>query len=315
MIEVPPVLIIAYMRNDNVINLMKTLILAGVSRIYIAIDGPKNPRESSSLPKLSSQLLEIESLEGINLKIWERESNFGPAVSVITAIDWFFSNEPCGIILEDDLKISTDSVLFFADALISFREQKSIGLISGSNYWGEIGNQASLPFANYPLTWGWASWRDRWNDLKKPFYQNSKIELGTLPIKERLFWRTGIEKCMSRKLDAWDIPFAANFRSLNLKAVIPYQNFVTNIGFDEHAGNTFENIWPLNTQIGERRYICGFLEVSFSEDLTQSIIQDIYKVNYRSIFARPFRLLQRSMRFGDSNSLLEAISKVNLPNS
>jgi hypothetical protein len=206
-------------------------------------------------------------------------------------------------------------VRFFADALMSFKNQKSVGIISGSNFWGEIGTQTSLPFADYPLTWGWATWRDRWNILKKPFFQDSKIDLGSLSMRERLFWRTGVERCMNRKLDAWDIPFAANFKSLNFKAVIPHQNFVTNVGFDEHAGNTFEDVWPLNTKIKEKNYNSERLEVSFSDDITQRIVQDIYKINFRSVLTRPVRLIQNFRKFGKLNALRDAIGNVIIPNS
>lgn len=312
---IPPALIIAYKRDQNVIDLVETLVFAGVSKIYVAIDGLKDSDISSSTTELSSRLRGLKSVGSIHLKIWERKSNLGPAVSVITAIDWFFANEESGIILEDDLKITADSVNFFADALVSFKKDKSVGIISGSNYWGEIGTQYSLPFANYPITWGWATWKDRWDYLKKPFYQNSKINLSSFPLIERMFWRTGVQRCMNRTLDAWDIPFAATFKSHNLKAVVPHQNFVTNIGFDEHAGNTFLNVWPLNTPIVEKGYGGGGLRISASGDITESIIQDIYKINFRSVLIRPVRSIQHFCNFRKSNALRDAINLVFIPNS
>lgn len=315
MTTISPALIIAYKRNTNVINLVETLVLAGVSKIYIAIDGPKDFDNSPSAKELVSLLGCYSSDESIQIRIWERKSNLGPAVSVITAIDWFFAHEESGFILEDDLKISIDSVRFFTDALMSFRSVKSVGIVSGSNFWGVIGTQSSLPFANYPITWGWATWKDRWDTLKEPFYQNSRINLSSLSLSERLFWRTGVESCMNRKVDAWDIPFAARFRSLNLKAVVAQQNFVTNIGFDEHAGNTFANVWPLNTPIDEKSYTEGNLKISVSNDLTNRIIQDIYRINFRSVLFRPVRSIQNFCNFRKSNALRDAIAQVIIPNS
>lgn len=313
MSNIPGVLIIAYRRNQNVIELIETLILSGVSRIYVAIDGPQNLNDSSPHPNLVSQLSVFHDIDSVQLNIWQRESNFGPAVSVITAIEWFFIHEECGIILEDDLKLIPESIIFFSDALTTFANQKSIGIISGSNFWGEIGTHNSLPFSTYPLTWGWATWRDRWELLRKPFFSVYTFDLSSLTILERTYWKTGIENCMERKLDAWDIPFAANFKTLNLKAVLPSRNLVTNVGFDIYAGNTFENVWPLNTPIVGSHSAGKKLAISDSNDITQMVIQDIYRINFRSAFARPLRLAQRIFRFRKKRLLQETLSAIVIP--
>jgi hypothetical protein len=313
--SLPAVLIIAYRRNQNVIELIETLILCGVSTIYVAIDGSLTSNDLTSDQTLNSQLRVFQERNPIQLKIWQRESNLGPAVSVITAIEWFFSQEDAGVILEDDLKLTSDSMMFFSEALSTFVNQNSVGLISGSNFWGEQGCQNSLPFSSYPLTWGWATWRDRWELLRKPFFCNYAFDLNSLPRLERTFWKTGIENCMDRKLDAWDIPFVANFRSLNLLAVIPHRNLVTNIGFDVYAGNTFENVWPLNTPIVGFNFAEGELGISDTNDLTKKIIQDIYHIGYRTLLARPFRLIQHLMRFRKWRSLQKTVGLVEIPSN
>jgi hypothetical protein len=313
MTKIPPALIIAYKRNQNVIELIETLIQAGVPRIYIAIDGQRDSEILSSQPSLSSLLEVFNSNGAVQLSIWERKSNLGPAVSVVTAIEWFFTNEEFGMIFEDDLRITSESVRYFTEALSTFAQAKSIGIISGSNFWGDLGSQNSLPFATYPLTWGWATWRDRWNLLRKPFYENSKIDLRSLPVVERFFWKNGVENCMDRRFDAWDIPFAANFKSLRLRAVIPHQNFVTNVGFDAYAGNTFENVWPLNMPIAGKNLTGEILAISDSKDITQRIIRDIYRISYRSVIARPLRLIQHLMKFRKSDSLNEIVKSVDIP--
>jgi hypothetical protein len=313
MICFPAVLIIAYRRNQNVIELIETLMLSGVSRIYVAIDGSLIPNNLSPDHSLNSQLRVFQDRNPIQLKIWQRDSNLGPAVSVITAIEWFFSHEESGVILEDDLKLTSDSMMFFSKALSTFANQKSVGLISGSNFWGVLGTHNSLPFSSYPLTWGWATWRDRWELMRTPFFCNYTFNLGSLSRLEQSFWRTGIENCMDRKLDAWDIPFAANFKSLNLQAVIPHRNLVTNIGFDVYAGNTFENVWPLNTPIVGSNFVGVELGISDTHDITKKVMQDIYHIGYRTLLARPLRSIQHLMRFRKWGSLRKTIGLVVIP--
>jgi hypothetical protein len=309
----PAFLIIAYQRNQNVIELIETLSRSGVSRIYVAIDGPKDFKTLSPKTKLVSQLETFQDRKSLQLNVWQRELNLGPAVSVVTAIEWFFSREESGVILEDDLRLSEDSVVFFSEGLDAFVNQKSVGIISGSNFWGETGTQDSLPVSTYPLTWGWATWRDRWELLRRPFFCSHTFDLTSLTILERCFWKTGIEKCMDRKLDAWDIPFAANFKSLNLKAVIPYRNLVSNVGFDDYAGNTFENVWPLNTPITGSFCKGSKLAVSETIDLTDRVRNDIYQITSKSALVRPFRSIQHLFRFRKWGHLQRAINKVHIP--
>ena len=309
----PAVLIIAFKRKENVLNLITDLARAGTSTIYIAIDGPKNSQDLVLQLELVSRIRALESNEFIQIKIWRREANLGPALSVLTAIEWFFKFEESGIILEDDLEISANSIGYFSHALSAFANQKSIGIISGSNFWGELGAQNDLPFATYPLTWGWATWKDRWDLLRKPFFEDNQIDLKELTLMEKAFWRTGIENCMDRRLDAWDIPFAVNFKTLGLLAVIPNANYVTNIGFDEHAGNTFKNEWPLNTLIDGSFSTGDTLTISITNDISQKIIHDIYRINFRSILVRPLRWLQHCFRFRRINSLQRAINTVVIP--
>jgi hypothetical protein len=311
----PAFLIIAYQRNQNVIELIETLSESGVSRVYVAIDGAKDFNNLSPKTPLSSQLKILQDKKSLQLNIWQRERNLGPAVSVVTAIEWFFSREESGVILEDDLRLSKDSIMYFSGALDAFVNQKSVGIISGSNFWGETGTQDSLPFSTYPLTWGWATWRDRWELLRRPFFHRHTFDFTSFTMLERCFWKTGIEKCIDRKLDAWDIPFAANFKSLNLKAVIPRRNLVSNVGFDDYAGNTFENVWPLNTPItGSFCRGCKFA-VSETLDITDKVKNDIYQITYESALVRPFRSIQHLLRFRKWGHLQRAVNEVRIPAS
>ena len=317
MTVVPPALIVAYKRNQNVIDLVETLVLAGVSRIYVAIDGPKDIDFSSSATELSSRLRRLKSVESIHLNIWERKSNLGPAVSVITAIDWFFANEESGIILEDDLKITTDSVRFFADALMSFKTNTSVGIISGSNFWG---SQPGGPeWASFPITWGWATWKDRWSELRNVFFSADPSFSKVGKLNERYFWWVGLRRCLSGEQDAWDIPFASYFRSLNKICVFPPVNLISNIGVDVFAGNTREKKWPLFHPVSGHIQLDHSL---FTEEFDQKycldslILRQIYRVSNRNILSGFFFSVTQRLspsRFSRQESLSFRVKKTELP--
>ena len=122
-----PTLIIAYCRVTNVLKLITDLHSQNVTKIYLAIDGAKLSHDN-----LQSQIevgaRALATRLNIDLKIWRRDSNLGPAVSVITAIDWFFSHEYSGVIIEDDLILSSDAISFFESSLSRFADVKNVFL-------------------------------------------------------------------------------------------------------------------------------------------------------------------------------------------
>ena len=87
--------------------LIDSLLAQGCKRLYIAIDFGKDNIVASSQIEYDSLEIRYEN-KFERFKIWRRTENLGVAVSVITALDWFFKNEDSGAILEDDLEISID---------------------------------------------------------------------------------------------------------------------------------------------------------------------------------------------------------------
>ena len=62
-----------------------------------------------------------------------RDTNLGCGLAVSTAIDWFFSYEEEGIILEDDC-LPSDSFFHFCDFMLDYhRNDQNIFLIGGYN--------------------------------------------------------------------------------------------------------------------------------------------------------------------------------------
>lgn len=242
-----PVLIVSFSRLENVIKLIDQLYSQGVRKIYLAIDGPSSETDCLQV-KIESDSHQRAAMLNIDLRIWRREFNLGPAVSVITAVDWFFLNEKCGVVLEDDLILSDSAIKFFEISLSCFSQNKSVFLISGSNYFDELALGGKIPATHYPVIWGWASWSDRWmgyrmelNALKEKHIFASR--------KESWFWKTGLRRCLNGTKDAWDIPLATYQQSHKYLSILPTVNLVSNCGADQFARNTLLNRWPLNVPL------------------------------------------------------------------
>lgn len=318
-----PVLIISFRRILNVLRLIDGLHNQGVEKIYLAIDGAReNDDDSQSQIEIQARSRAAEL--NIDLKVWRRDSNLGPAVSVITAIDWLFLNEERGVIIEDDLVLSSDAIKYFDVTLLQYSQNKKVFMITGSNFFdGIIPPTASVISTHYPVVWGWATWRDRWFD-----YRSALSSLQSMRIQgssfERRYWNTGLRRCLNGVKDAWDIPLVTYQRTHNFLTVLPPVNLVSNIGFDAFAGNTFIDEWPLNSRLGQlsptaminirsqdigsEPKICTYVDELFRER--------VYRINgFRTLPSKLSTIFDiiRYPRYRRAKNLIDRLSEIVLP--
>ena len=311
------VLIICFKRADNVRKLLTSLCEQGVTKVYLAIDGPKNS-DTSIGDLIESESREIAKRFSVDFHLWKRESNLGPAVSVITAVDWFFLSEKAGIILEDDLLISSHLLQYFEVMLERFHSDQEVMMLSGTQF-VDSKDSGDLRWTSYPVIWGWASWSDRWDLYRDHIALLDRANL-TGVSKERRFWRTGLRRCTSGIQDAWDIPLVVSQLSSGKKTILPPVNLISNHGADEFAGNTHLDAWPLKMDIGQlpdNYRQLKFDVKNIDSSLDEFIRSDVYNLNnirilptFLSRFLDHFRFPARSR----NSKLIDRLSEARLPN-
>jgi hypothetical protein len=310
------VLIICFKRSDNVRKLLTSICEQGVTKVYLAIDGPRDSGTSIG-DLIESESREIAKRYCVDFHIWKRETNLGPAVSVITAIDWFFSFEKAGIILEDDLVISNDLLQYFEVMLDRFESNQDVMMLSGTQFVNSK-DLEEFRWTSYPVIWGWASWSDRWDLYREriSLLNRSKIK-GT--SKEKRFWKTGLRRCSSGIQDAWDIPLAVSQLASQKKTILPPVNLISNHGADEFAGNTVVDAWPLGMEIGQlpKNYLYLKLDVkNLDASLDAFIRSEVYNLQNLRILPTFLSRLLDHFRFpaGSRKSILiDRLSEARLP--
>ena len=180
-------LIVAFDRDKEVYNTLEDAISAGLRRIYIAIDGPKNSLQDEKQSKMRDEIRSIAFRRKVHVEIWQRERNLGLAGSVISAIKWYFKYETEGIILEDDLKLSPYFVEFASRALREFSSDEKVLVISGNQFFQDP-SSSSIRFTNYPLIWGWATNRKKWNVLEALVLNPKSHNLSLRNFRRDAFW-------------------------------------------------------------------------------------------------------------------------------
>lgn len=235
-----PCLIISYARGSNVLSLIQSLRDQGISTFYIAIDGPRDISVRDVQAELLHEIEQLQNKDGLSINLWSRDRNLGIAVSVISALDWFFSHEEFGMVLEDDLIVSSDFTKFIVQNFKS--RTPGVSIISGNRFFP---NPIVAFESSYPATWGWATWRSEWNQMRDLITQRPKIRLGLLLRSDYQFWLVGSLRVLMRYVDTWDIPVALYMLNNSKYSLLPPVNLISNIGFDNYASHTFEENFPL----------------------------------------------------------------------
>ena len=278
---IPPVLIISYSRPNGVRNLIESCINNGVSDVYVAIDGPKMGSDGSLQNKILQVVTSFSDVKDLNIRILQRQKNLGVGVGVITAIDWFFSHENFGHILEDDLKVDSGFFDFSREALTKFIDDRNVFLISGTEITGDNTISNSAHWCNYPMIWGWSTWADRWILMRQRLLERKKTKFPLLSSAKHNFWAIGANRVLDGKVDTWDTPLAAEFFANRWMCLIPPRNLVSNLGNDENASHTFDGSHGLNLPIAKLTGTVDFDErfnVSDVKNYNEQLERFVFKI-------------------------------------
>jgi hypothetical protein len=157
------VLFIIFNRPNETKMVFEAIRRARPPRLYISADGPRKGNINDTSLCTLTRLIEKDIDWKCQVFTNYYDENIGVDSGVISAIDWFFSKEDEGIILEDDCLPDNSFFEFCDDMLEKYRDDKKVFMISGNNFQEEIrGAEASYGFSIYTHTWGWASWKRSW---------------------------------------------------------------------------------------------------------------------------------------------------------
>lgn len=283
------VLIVAYARNHEALNLANKSIQAGVSKLFIWIDGPKSANIQISQEKLCASLEAIKAENpDLSLVIYRSHNNFGASASVLAGTSLMFKEVEYGIVLEDDLQVDCDFFWALQACLKDSNKDRDVWMVTGTRLMDE-NTEASWEYINYPVAWGWGSTKEKWSEILDSIDDiNLLSKIQNKKIKG--FWKLGHRRAMQGKIDAWDVPLAGIMRALGKKCVIPPVNLVSNIGFDEHATHTKEESWPLgltrkSIDVGN---VIKFRDNTLTEN-NRYYEKSIYKIKLRHQFNGIYR--------------------------
>jgi|MDSV01.1.fsa_nt_gb hypothetical protein len=215
------------------------------SQLFIIADGPRlgNSADVENC-KLARDIVEKIDWE-CEVSTNYSEQNLGCKNRVISGLNWVFEKVDKAIIIEDDCLAGEDFFIFCENLLDRYAEDERVSVITGDNFQnGILRGNASYYFSKYPHIWGWATWKETWDnfdgDIKFwPKWRISDDFKKKFPTKlERNFWKKIFDQSFLGKDDSWGYPLFASIMRQGTYTATPNFNLISNIGFGETSTHT-----------------------------------------------------------------------------
>ncbi|WP_071467504.1 hypothetical protein [Polynucleobacter asymbioticus] len=242
-----PILFLVFNRPESTQQVFDAIRKARPPKLYLAADGPRKNKAGEAVRCQVVQEIISNVDWPCEVSRLIRKKNLGCKIAVSSAIDWFFSCESEGIILEDDCLPHNDFFTYCDELLEKYRHDERIGLISGTAY-GDLREQKLISgsedfiFNRYPSIWGWASWRRVWKDydVKIKKWENYRQDISPLTVNLKLRKKNDwlFDQVSNSKIDTWDYQVSFLLWSTARLAITPRFNLIENIGFGADATHT-----------------------------------------------------------------------------
>lgn len=237
-----PIIIFAYNRPDSLKETVASLLKnpeAKDSLLFIFIDGPKNVMDKKDVDKVHEIANSIKGFKSV--KIFSSEINKGLGDSIIFGVSKIIDNYDKVIVLEDDLILQPDFLSFINKGLKEYEDHKEVFSICG--YTNKIKIPESYAYDAYfcarSSSWGWATWKDRWETVDWELNDWSKYKTlrkqynkwgGSDCFGMLESWKNGLNK-------SWAIRFCFAQFLQNKVSLFPIKSLVQNDGFDGNGTN------------------------------------------------------------------------------
>lgn len=258
-----PILYCIFNRLDVVKETFKPIAQYKPEKLYIASDGHRKNvvNEKEQVDSVRNYVLSNINWE-CDVKTLFRDENLGCDTAIPDAVTWFFKHEQMGIILEDDIKASSDFFDFCTTLLERYKDNESIVNIQGTCASKEPVSQDDYVFMHRSGTWGWATWARCWKNIDFnmsdwPSVRNTSLLFNVFQNEFMAAYWTKIfdDWYYTHNHITWDFAYSYhNFKKVlsGCISISPSnKNLVTNIGYSGVHFNNDENSkhlgWNIDT--------------------------------------------------------------------
>ncbi|HTI61598.1 sugar transferase [Mucilaginibacter sp.] len=287
--KLAPILLFTYKRFESLKDTVQALqqnSLAAESDLYIFSDGCKKNEDLEQVTKVREFIKTITGFKKIT--ITEQEKNKGLANSIIDGVTSVMKFSDKVIVLEDDLYTTPNFLNFMNDALDFYASKPKVFSVSAYSF--DLGESKAdtddAYFVNRGWSWGWGTWKDRWDDVdwQVKDYENFKND----KRRRKEFAKGGtdlnimLHRQVSGLIDSWAIRWFYHQYKVGGLTLYPVHSKVRNNGFDEYATHTTGAAYRFAPSLD-------------AEQLTKFKFPEVVAINpyYQSKFQKKMGVLER----------------------
>lgn len=239
-----PIVVFGFNRPDALKNTIVSLLNneeAKFSDLFVFVDGPREGRvgEKEKVKEVREYVKSITGFKSLHYTF--SENNKGLADSIIRGVSEVINQYDRVIVLEDDLVLMPNFLNFLNQGLDYYENNQKVMSVCGHSC--KVQTPVDYPYDAYFFTrsssWGWATWKDRWNLVDWELNNWDKVVAnrkafvnseGSDVFKMLNDWKCG-------RNHSWAIRFCyAQFIQKKL-SVIPNKSLVDNEGFGGDGTN------------------------------------------------------------------------------
>lgn len=291
----PPVLFVIFKRVDQTEKVFEAIKVAKPPKLFVVSDGAR--------PQVPGETELVERCRKITEQVdWDcevsrlyRAENLGSYYSIPDGISWFFSNVEEGVVLEDDCLPAPTFFRYCETLLEKHRNDSRIWWINGTNidFQHNETHGNGYMFSKYPNSWGWASWRSRWqaHDQSMQHWRDSRKKkdnpVNSLPFQKKLYWKSVFD--WAAAFPNWDYRVVCTCALNGGLACVPKVNQIKNIGIgDKYAVHTRSKDDVLGEMTtSEMQFPLEYEErVETNTELDEHLEKNLYKISYKQILQK-----------------------------
>lgn len=261
--------------------------------LYIFQDGIKSEGDIEEWEKVN---LLIKQVNWCKTKIFVSSHNKGLAESITCGIDKVLNKEDAVIVLEDDCVPHPLFMEYATSCLMKYKDNDKVFSINGYSWPVEVSpNGTDAYFAGRAGSWGWATWKNRWQLYQVDYRILVEIKKSEKLRKQYNVWGQDLESHLLGNIEgrynSWAVFWSLQCIKQSGLCPTPYKSLIENIGTDgtgEHCGNVklVSNTRKWND--------CSHIE------LPDNIL---LPVNYETAYSDRFRWIQEDKRLKIYNDI------------
>lgn len=278
-------------------------------KLYIFQDGLKTNTDVAEWNAVGDV---IRSVSWCDTEIVIREKNVGLAKSIVWGINRVMEENDAVIVLEDDCVSHPQFLEYMIKCLKKYKDNQKVFSVNGSSWLAEVEkNGADAFFMGRTSSWGWATWKDRWQLYEEDYLLLKKIKADPNCREQFEVWGQDLESHLKGNIDgicnSWAVFWALQCIWRGGFCPTPYESLITNIGFDGsgvHSGNV-----EIKTRVRAKDNLSELLlpeTVEFPENYKKAF-RDVFhytlpevKLNtYNQILLKWVELSQKEIRIKD----------------